>query len=1082
MTRTFSLAATFALLTILLIGLGHAVALPATAAPSPGVHVQSSGAGGLILDVVAPEPRREALGAGSNGTEQLVLDGYTPGPEGLPLREVLIGLPPTGGVSLRIEAVTPPRMLQGPLPGVFVPRVAREEAGLVLEAGQEWQPLPDAPRALPLAAIVDEGWSRDSRLARLRLAPLAYLGDGRWQMTAHFRVHVTFEMPVSASSSTSDPAPLSSALQTVVVNAEQAAKWRTSTPPIRSSTVYNLPATTWRIGVTADGLYRLTYEALAGAGVPVATADPADVHLWWRNQEVALQEIGMADGSLDPGDAFLFYAQKFHGSVQDEKYTDENVYWLAIDAGQPGLRLAARSVAPGTAPAATWYTHTIRSEENNVYWGRWSDDPGTDATWFWERILAVSPVTHTYPVTLTDLSPDTYTAILRVEVAARNEHFLAPDHHLRLSINGTAVGEDTWDGKVGRVITLPLASGLLVEGVNQVGVTPLTDVTTQDIYVNWVELTVRRQMVAEDDQLAFLAPFGGEADYTLTGFSANILHLYDLSDPLAPIALTGAAVVAAGPTWNLDFTDAGAAGQPYLALADAAIADAPAPAFYQPPLDLLSAAKGADEIIVAPDAFYAAIQPLAAHRRAEGLRVEVVRAEDVYALFNGGVFHPQAIRDFVAYAYENWQPPAPAYVLLVGDGHFNFKGYNPGQYGAMTPVYVPPYLDFIDPWQGEVPVDTRFGQIVGDDVFPDVAVGRLAANSAQEVADVVAKIITYETAAPDAQETLMFVADNVPDAGGDFETVLNELASDYVPAWMQLEKVYLTDFCGPPTSPPTECPSATLALTSTWSQGAAMLNFLGHGSVHRWTHEPLLLNTQIDSLQPGHQLPFVVTLNCLDGYWMMPPDYPGLNNTRSMAEWMTIRPTIGSIANFSPSGLGTTSAEDVIARNMYDALFNDGERRLGEIALVGQLTTVGYPAHLPQVSTLFGDPAGWLRMAAGLSLAPESQARSGVLGSQVTYNLTLVNESGHTETAALAADGNWPMTLSTGLVQDLAPGASVPISVTVSVPATATVGSVDAVTLTVTSTLYSEIRDTATLTTTAVEALHYVYLPLVRRE
>ena len=142
-----------------------------------------------------------------------------------------------------------------------------------------------------------------------------------------------------------------------------------------------------------------------------------------------------------------------------------------------------------------------------------------------------------------------------------------------------------------------------------------------------------------------------------------------------------------------------------------------------------------------------------------------------------------------------------------------------------------------------------------------------------------------------------------------------------------------------------------------------MLTFLGHGSVARWTHEPLLLNTQIDTLQPGHGLPFVMTLNCLDGYWMMPPKYPGLIEARSMAEWMVMAPDHGSIGNFSPAGLGTTPAEEVIARNMYDAMFNDSQSRLGELALVGQWTTVGFPAHLPQVSTLFGDPGGWLRMA-----------------------------------------------------------------------------------------------------------------------
>jgi hypothetical protein len=957
--RSLSLAAALALLLLLMAGLA------ATAAPpSADVRLLASGPEGLTLEVVVPEP----VEAGGSDPATLLLDGYLPGPDGLPVRDLLLGLPPTGDVQLSIEPLAPARVVRGPTPTIPAPRFADEEEGFVAQANWTWQPLPNQPRALPLASLVDEGFLRGWRVAHLQLAPMAYLGDGRWQWTSRFRVRLTFD-GAGGGTEAAGLDPLRGVVQGALVNGEQAMAWRSDDPPLRPTTVYTLPAITWRVGITTDGLYRLSYEALDAAGALASGPGPQDIHLLWRGQEVALQEVGTGDGSLDPGDAFLFYGQKLHGTVQDEKYTDENVYWLAVDASTPGRRMAARSVAPGgLATPATWYTETVRAEQDNVYWARWSDHPGTEATWFWEQVIAVTPLTRTYPLALNALAPDPYTATLRLELAALSEYAAYPDHHLRLSLNGTPVGEDLWDGKVGRVITLPFASTLLQAGSNDVGVAFLPDAGIQKIYFDWAGITFRRQTIAQDDQLSLSAPFEGNAAYTLTGFTTDALHLYDLSDPLNPIELTDANPLPDGPTWKLEFVDHGTAAQPYLAVAEAGIQDVPGLVRYEPPLDLLSAARGADEIMIVPGEFYTAVQPLANHRRAEGLRVEVVRVEDLYALFNGGVFQPQAIRDFVAYAYEHWQPPAVSYVLLVGDGHFNFKGHNPATYGDLTPIYIPPYLDFIDPYQGEVAVDSRFGQIVGDDAFPDVAVGRLPANSAQEVEEVVDKIINYETdAAPDSWDRLIFAADNVPDEGGDFEGVLNDLASDFVPAWMQQERVYLTDYCGPPVNPPAPCPSATLALTETWSQGAAMVTFMGHGSVHRWTHEPLLLNTQIDSLRPGHGLPFVMTLNCLDGYWMMPPKYPGLPNTRSMAEWLVMAADHGSIANFSPAGLGTTGDEEVIARAMYGAMFHQEERRLGELALVGQWTPVGY---LAQISTLFGDPAGRLQMPASAIYLP----------------------------------------------------------------------------------------------------------------
>jgi hypothetical protein len=460
-------------------------------------------------------------------------------------------------------------------------------------------------------------------------------------------------------------------------------------------------------------------------------------------------------------------------------------------------------------------------------------------------------------------------------------------------------------------------------------------------------------MQAENEALGFSAAVGGNAAYLLEGFSTPELHLYDLSESLDPAILTGAVVEPDGSGYRLSFEDESSIDQPYLAWGEARIAEPASISRYQPDLRLLSSALGADMIVVAPAEFEAAILPLADHRRAEGLRVEVVRVEDIYSLFNGGVLHPRAIQDFLAYAYAHWQAPAPAYVLLVGDGHFNFKGYNPEVYGEPTPIYIPPYLEFADPFQGEVAVDTRYAEIVGDDALPDLAVGRLPANSTQEVEQIVAKIIGYESHPGGPWTGRLILAADDPDDAGDFEDVLNRLASDFLPAWLDPDRIYLRLY--------DESSAATQALLESWSQGVALLTYIGHGAVWRWADPPLLVNTQIDSLQPGHGLPFVITLGCLDGYWMMPPKFPGHTGTRvrSMAEWMLMAPDHGSIANFSPSGLGTVWAEQVMVRSMYAAMFDNGERRIGEIALTGQLAPADY---LPRVMTLFGDPAARLRM------------------------------------------------------------------------------------------------------------------------
>jgi hypothetical protein len=753
---------------------------------------------------------------------------------------------------------------------------------------------------------------------------------------------------------------------------------------IVASTPITLPSPSWRIGITADGLYQLSYEALEAAGVPTGVASSA-YHLLWRDQEVAMQEIGDGDSDFEPGEAFRFYAVKFHGSTQDEKYTDENVYWLTVDnasffvylplvlngSGEDGSNPITKADAAETA----WYTATAHAEENLVYWARWSNTPGTDTTWFWERIATATPTTHTYPVTLTEPVPGSYTATLFLEVAGRSTDFLVdPDHHLRLSVNGAPVGEWKWDGKVGATFTLPVPSTALVEGVNQVGVTVLTDLSTnQDIYVDRIEVGYRRAYIAEDDSLSWTTSSSGTQSIEVAGFSTPDVQLYDVTHPLTSTRLIDANTVLSGTTYSLYAQDTAPAGTVYLAAANTTVMDVPSLSVYYPPSDLINPVTGADEIILAHGDFITAVQPLADYRRAQGLRVRVVDVEDAYALFNGGVVHPEAIRSFVAHAYANWPGKPPAFLLLVGDGNFNLKGYNPTSYGEYVPSLIPPYLGFYDLDQGEVPVDSRFGDVdLNWDNLPEVMVGRISANSVAQVEGAVDKIIAYESEAPAAwMDRVIHVADDGDGLQEGFSQILDDLERDYLPTGVETRTVYIEDYCA--IAPETPCPSATLALTQTWSAGGALLSYAGHGAVNRWASEPLLLNTQLATLTGTSGLPFVISLDCWDGYWMFPPKYPGFGNNdiNSTGEWATtVLTDRGAIAVFGPAGLGYPTIEKVITQRMYQAMFQEGEFQLGPLTQLGREAV--YWDNLARTYTLLGDPALYLPWWDHLTIAPST--------------------------------------------------------------------------------------------------------------
>lgn len=792
------------------------------------------------------------------------------------------------------------------------------------------------------------------------------------------------------------PSPAANALPPAELSATAAAIQLAS-----AAAPWMLPDPVWRIGVTRDGLYALSYAYLETAGVAVVGTGISSFQIWHRGIEVAI-EVNDANGNgiFNTEDSLIFYGERFHGSTQDEKYTDENVYWLTVDPAATGKRMSSRSVSPSGAHATGYCEATVVAEQNLRYFARWNANPGTQTTWFWERMIAPlgQVVTYTFPMPLANIHATPYTASLLIELAGRSySTSVNPDHHLRLALNGTPIGETFWDGEVGHIAVLNIPSALLQEGENalQLGVVGTT--IAQDVYFDRAELTSMREPVAIENTVACTVPETGTHTYRFTNLPFDA-RLYDITDALNPVKLTGHNTFL--------FTDTAAAGTQYIAATPASVTPPTAvylplvlrnsgneqqlavltspqavatnttlPVLaiseYHPDTSLITPTTGADLLIVAPREFHTALQPLIQRRQSQGLRVALAAEQDIYPLFNGGIYHPEAIRAFVAHAYATWPAPAPQYVLLVGGGHFNFKGYAPETFGEPTRIWIPPYLEFADPDQGEVPVDARYGDVNGDG-FPELMVGRIPANSEAELVTYLNKLLAYDIL-PTANwmETVLLVAD---DGGVDYAEPyyaagLEAIRTDFFPQWTVSTQVYIQNYCpkDPANWQNAPCPAATEALTQTWSLGAALLLYAGHGAPGAWAHEPLIRGSQLATLEPVTGQPFVIALDCWDGFWMYPrtSNVPGVREAISIGERATMGwGDRGAIALFGPAGLGYMSIEEQMARAMAQEAFAYGERGLGELTQAGRqaIWNLNSGKYLARTYTLLGDPSMQLRL------------------------------------------------------------------------------------------------------------------------
>ena len=469
------------------------------------------------------------------------------------------------------------------------------------------------------------------------------------------------------------------------------------------------------------------------------------------------------------------------------------------------------------------------------------------------------------------------------------------------------------------------------------------------IFVNHWDLYYRRKFVAWQGQIDFRAETDGPHEYLVKGWEQPKVVILDITDPLTPVRLTNPATIP-GKTNAILFRAEDKAGDHFWLQEEQAIRS-PDSIILRPSLDALRHPEsGSDVIIVTGPELDAAAQRLADWHRKRGYSSKVVYFDDLVDEFNDGIYHPKAITEFMRWARENWPDPKPHYLTLLGDGHWNFKDYNPEKYPD-TPIIVPPYLAWEDPWQGEVPDDNRYADLDGDG-NPELAVGRIPVNDLDEANAVVDKLVTYnENVRTDYwQRRAVFIADHDP-AVGDFAAFSNEIISDTMPNDLIIERIYRTI-----THP--EAEDVRNAITESINRGSWMVQYAGHGSPTTWMKGEGWSLKDVLKLDNSGRYPFVSTYNCLDGYFA----YPG---TPGIAEFMLRRKDAGSIAAISPTGLGTTYIQAEFRSILMNVIFKEGVHKLGDALLITkQRFYEKYGKHyLIETMTLFGDPT--LRLPVG---------------------------------------------------------------------------------------------------------------------
>jgi len=657
---------------------------------------------------------------------------------------------------------------------------------------------------------------------------------------------------------------------------------------------------TIKLTVEQDGMYRVSMKDL---GWDENIID--DLAITHKNQPVPF----WVD---DNGDTNII----FFGEASATPYTPENVYVVRQDAAL-AQQINTKAVSEPDRNTVDYVFSTIHLEENHLYVPKVTEH----STWHWVKIIA--PKTQTIEFDLENLADDS--GRLRIALWGATTAPTSPDHHVAIRVNGKPVGEAAWDDQAWQFIDTEIPAGTLVEGKNalEIQATGETDARIDIIDLDWVEIDYPKSSDQLEVQQIFHTPeeavqiknFEGGLSIFEIGTSSEISRLEFPSSTQDALTFQG----------DPEYRYISVADDGYLSPSQIT------PLTNEPDLRTTS---GASYIAIGHPKLLDPLAPLLEARAAQGLSTISLPMEAVYDQFNDGIAEPDAIRAFLVFAFENWEIP-PKYVLLVGDSSYDYYGYQTPLQPEFVPTFLVPTV-----FGGETGSDVQMVQF-GDGLSPEIAIGRVPARTAEQVATFVTKTLEYEETSPGAtwNRSVLAIADGQEASfAQDANRFVEQFSSDF--------KTHLI-------APTAGATGTNQQIAGEIEKGTFLIAYFGHGSVNMWGKDSLFSNEDSASLKNSEHLPVVLNFTCLTGLFTHPTE-------ESLAESLLFNPDGGAVAVLAPTSPTLPGDQTFLSDGLVKGFTQVPIPRLGDITLnAWQQVPTQSPGTLDVMQTflLFGDPA-----------------------------------------------------------------------------------------------------------------------------
>jgi hypothetical protein len=414
-----------------------------------------------------------------------------------------------------------------------------------------------------------------------------------------------------------------------------------------------------------------------------------------------------------------------------------------------------------------------------------------------------------------------------------------------------------------------------------------------------------------------------------------------------------------------------------------------------------------DLIIISPVEFISEANRIRdQHQLHDSLNTLVVDIQQIFNEFAGGLPDPLSIREFLQYTQNNWVDPKPRYVLLFGNGHYDYKNISTSQRNYIPPWETLNSFETVDSY----PTDDKFVMLGPSNLYA-LAIGRIPARNLTDATAAADKIISYETTAPldPWRNRITLVADDGKTSEGDDGSVYTDHSEeisgmDALKSFDQ-NKIYEVAYPTVNSAGGRRKPDVNIAIDDAINSGTIITNYIGHGNDRLWAHEAVFTREgDLPQLTNKDRLTFIATATCSFGWYDNP-------NEISAAEELITMEQGGAIATLTAARVVYDPPNFALDISLFNYLLQ--KNSAGQIPRIGDACLLAKSSNSDQDNTykfhLFGDPTVRLLM-------PKNDATvDSINGLSVLKNDTVrIKSLGHARIAGTVQKNNTVLSSFTG--------------------------------------------------------------------